>query len=104
MDREGPTARKRKLARERYARWRTRQSQETLNRMRVADNENHRRRREGETQEEREKGECIHQQQSQDIVNQSLYFCESQVETQHCGPMNAICEFCKAKNFLGEHP
>ncbi|GBN87322.1 hypothetical protein AVEN_46107-1 [Araneus ventricosus] len=67
---------------------------------------------EKETEEERLKRleadadyrEHIHQQLSQDIVNQSLYICESQVETQHCEPMNVICEFCKAKNFLGERP
>ncbi|GBL80281.1 hypothetical protein AVEN_92209-1 [Araneus ventricosus] len=47
MDREDTTARKRRLARERFARWRARQSQETFNRMRAADNEYHRRRREG---------------------------------------------------------
>ncbi|GBM76472.1 hypothetical protein AVEN_121204-1 [Araneus ventricosus] len=89
MDREDPTARKRRLARERFARCRRRQSQDTLNRMRTADNEYHRRRTEGASQEERQKRlafyteycKRIHQQQRQDIVNQSLYFCESQVET-----------------------
>ncbi|GBL94272.1 hypothetical protein AVEN_16796-1 [Araneus ventricosus] len=68
--------------------------------------------RERETQEERqnllavseEYRKRIHQQQSQGIINQSLYFCESQVETQYCGPMNVICEVCKSKNFLGERP
>ncbi|GBM74008.1 hypothetical protein AVEN_103163-1 [Araneus ventricosus] len=55
MDREEPTARKRRLARERFARWRARQSQETLNKRHAADNECHRRRREGETQEESQK-------------------------------------------------
>ncbi|GBM09245.1 hypothetical protein AVEN_59225-1 [Araneus ventricosus] len=74
MDREESTARKRRLIRKR---WRARQSQETLIRMRAADNEYHRR-REGETQEERQKRleflseyrERIRQQQRQDIVNQ----------------------------------
>ncbi|GBN55026.1 hypothetical protein AVEN_21817-1 [Araneus ventricosus] len=102
MDREDPTARKRReregkeekreTARERFARWRVRKRQESLNRMPAADNEYHRRRREGEIQEERQKRlaflseyrERIHLQQSQDIINQSIYFCESQVETQHC--------------------
>ncbi|GBN99830.1 hypothetical protein AVEN_258564-1 [Araneus ventricosus] len=63
MEREDPTPRKR-----RFARWRTRQSRETLNRRHAADNEFHCRRREGETQEERQKrpaffsecGERIH--------------------------------------------
>ncbi|GBM30035.1 hypothetical protein AVEN_201612-1 [Araneus ventricosus] len=55
MDREDPTARKRRLARERFARWRARQSQDTLNRMRAADNEYHLRKREGESEEERQK-------------------------------------------------
>ncbi|GBM40620.1 hypothetical protein AVEN_202704-1 [Araneus ventricosus] len=88
MDREDRTAGIRRLARERFARWRARKSQEALNRMRDAENEYHRRRREEESQEERQKRiaffseyrERIHQQQSQDIVNQSLYFCESQVD------------------------
>ncbi|GBM50460.1 hypothetical protein AVEN_203054-1 [Araneus ventricosus] len=39
MDREDPTTRKRRLARERFERWRARQSQESLNMMRAADNE-----------------------------------------------------------------
>ncbi|GBO05489.1 hypothetical protein AVEN_210668-1 [Araneus ventricosus] len=90
MDREDPPARKRRLARERdFLRWRASQSHETLNRMRAADNEYHRRGREGGYQEERQKRlvffseyrERIHHQQSQDIGNPSLYFSESQVET-----------------------
>ncbi|GBN68144.1 hypothetical protein AVEN_107959-1 [Araneus ventricosus] len=91
MDREDPAARKRRLARERLARWRARQSQETLNRMRAADNEYHRRRRDGESQEETAKTPCIflsdyreriHQQQKvTDTVNQSVYVFEIQVGT-----------------------
>ncbi|GBO40033.1 hypothetical protein AVEN_77466-1 [Araneus ventricosus] len=81
MDREDLTARKRYLLRERFALWRTGQSQETLNRIQTANNENRRRRRERETEEETQKrleadaeySERIHQQQSQDIVNQSFY-------------------------------
>ncbi|GBM43617.1 hypothetical protein AVEN_210557-1 [Araneus ventricosus] len=52
MGREDPTARKGRFAREEVARWRARQSQESLNRRHAADSEYHRRRREGETQEE----------------------------------------------------
>ncbi|GBO39448.1 hypothetical protein AVEN_225083-1 [Araneus ventricosus] len=55
MDREDATARERRLARERFARWRARQSHETLNRRHAADNECHRRRKGGETREERQK-------------------------------------------------
>ncbi|GBN09851.1 hypothetical protein AVEN_59523-1 [Araneus ventricosus] len=88
MDREDPTARKRRLTTERFARWSTRQSPEILNRIRAADNEYHHKRTVGESQEERQKRlaffseyrERIPQQQSQDIVNQSLYFCESKLK------------------------
>ncbi|GBO40652.1 hypothetical protein AVEN_151151-1 [Araneus ventricosus] len=59
MDREDPSVRKRRLARQRFVRWWARQSQETLNRRHAADNECHRRRREGETQEERQKRHAI---------------------------------------------
>ncbi|GBN80760.1 hypothetical protein AVEN_218534-1 [Araneus ventricosus] len=52
MGREDPTARKGRFARERFARWRVRQSQESLNRRHAADNECLDRRREGETPEE----------------------------------------------------
>ncbi|GBN93644.1 hypothetical protein AVEN_73829-1 [Araneus ventricosus] len=52
---EDPAARKRRSSREKFALWRARQCQETLNRIQTANNENSRRGRDRVTEEEMQK-------------------------------------------------
>src|SRR5258705_12762773 len=109
---EDPAGRKRRLSRERQQRWRARQSQETLARLRGDDSQAHRLRRQRETPEQTQTRRAAavarqylsHERQSQGIRNEAINFVEAQVDAHNCGPMNIICQFCCSRNFVAERP
>ncbi|GBO01595.1 hypothetical protein AVEN_227013-1 [Araneus ventricosus] len=109
---EEPIAKRRRMTKERKARWLARQSQESLDRIRAVDAAAYRRHIEAETpaqsQARRERNAEAHHlvrnRQSQRIRDEAIHFIEAQVETHNCGPMNIICQFRKSKNFAAEHP
>lgn len=84
--------RHRRITNERFARWRARQSQETLNRRRARNSYSQRIRR--ETQ----------RQNSLSMNDVPTNFIENEIQSHNCGAMNAICEFCKSINFAAERP
>ena len=128
---EDPMERKRRLARERKARWRAKQSQETLAKI----NAEKRRKLELETEEHaaaRQEAnaasqrnrialETPSQKQARLTANSSSYqaaqkrisqaiqdvasnFDEANVDQHHCGPFDAMCQFCASRNFAAERP
>ncbi|GBN23040.1 hypothetical protein AVEN_125436-1 [Araneus ventricosus] len=100
------------MTKERKARWLGRQSQESLDRIRAVDVAAYRRRIEAETpaqsQARRERNAEAHHivrdRQCQRIRDKAIPFIEAQLETDNCGPVNIICQFCKSKNFAAERP
>ncbi|GBO20472.1 hypothetical protein AVEN_24662-1 [Araneus ventricosus] len=108
---EEPIAKRRRMAKERKARWLARQSQESLGRIREVDAAAYRRRIEAETpaqsQDRLERYVEAHhlvRNQSQRIRDEAIHFIKAQVETHNCGPMSIICQFLKSKNFAAERP
>ncbi|GBL91634.1 hypothetical protein AVEN_23679-1 [Araneus ventricosus] len=91
---EEPRAKRRRMTKERKARWLARQSQESLDRIRAVDAAAYRRRIEAETpaqsQAHRERYAKAHHlvrdRQSQRIRDEAIHFIEAQVETHHCDP------------------
>ncbi|GBM51078.1 hypothetical protein AVEN_254624-1 [Araneus ventricosus] len=98
------------MTKERKARLLTRQSQESLDKIRAVDAAAYRRHIEAETptlsQARRERDAEAHHlvQDSQRIHDKAINFVEAQVEMHNCGPMSIICQFCKSKNFAAERP
>src|SRR5258705_6720645 len=125
---EDPAGKKLRLSRERQRRWRARQSQETLARLRrerhhmetteqtrarlEANAKAHRLRRQRETPEQTQtrraaavaRQHLAQERQSQGIRNEAINFVEAQVDAHNCGPMNIICQFCCSRNFVAERP
>ncbi|GBN02216.1 hypothetical protein AVEN_15144-1 [Araneus ventricosus] len=107
---EEPIAKRRRLTKERKARWLAKQSQESLDRIRAVDAAAYRRRIEAETppqsQARRERNAETHHivRDRQRIRDKTIHFIEAQVETDGCRTMNIICQFCKSKNFAVERP
>src|SRR5258705_3761205 len=125
---EDPAGKKLRLSRERQRRWRARQSQETLARLRrerhhmetteqtrarlEANAKAHRLRRQRETPEQTQtrraaavaRPHLAQERQSQGIRNEAINFVEAQVDAHNCGPMNIICKFCCSRNFVVELP
>ncbi|GBN15291.1 hypothetical protein AVEN_169483-1 [Araneus ventricosus] len=109
---EEPIAKRRRMTKERKARWLARQSQESLDRIRAVDAAAYKRRIEAEipaqSQARRERyaeaHHLVRNRQSQRIRDEAIHFIEAQVETHNCGPMNIICQFRKSKNFAAERP
>ncbi|GBM15368.1 hypothetical protein AVEN_199630-1 [Araneus ventricosus] len=107
-----PIAKRRRMTKERKARWLERQSQESLDRIRAVDAAAYRRRIEAEipaqsqARPERyaEAHRLVRDRQSQRIRDEAIHFIEAQVETHNCGPMKIICQFRKSKNFAAERP
>ncbi|GBN94981.1 hypothetical protein AVEN_9902-1 [Araneus ventricosus] len=91
-------AKRRRITKERKARWLARQSQESLDRIRAVDAAAYRRRIEAETpaqsQARRERNAEAHHivrdRHSQRIRDKAIHFIEAQVETDNCGPKNII--------------
>ncbi|GBL82080.1 hypothetical protein AVEN_50640-1 [Araneus ventricosus] len=104
---EEPIAKRRRMTKERKARWLARQSQESLDRIRAVDAAAYRR-APSQSQARRERyaetHHLVRNRQSQRIRDEAIHFIEAQVQTHDCGPMNIICQFRKSKNFAAEHP
>ena len=98
---DDPISRRRRLANERKARWRARQSQESLNLIRAADAVTHRRRRRPETPEQSQARRHVDAEahrlaqlrHSQAVRDQAIHFVEAAVQPHNCGPMNVICDY-----------
>ncbi|GBO09993.1 hypothetical protein AVEN_234058-1 [Araneus ventricosus] len=109
---EEPIAKRRRMTKERKARWLARQSQESLDGIRAVDAAAYRRRTEAETpaqsQARRERyaeaHHLVRNRQSQRIRDEAIHCIEAQVETNNCEPMNIICQFRKSKNNAAELP
>lgn len=114
---EDEIERKRRLGRERRARWLARQSQETVARLRREHTQHMREVRNSETIEEAnerraQSAESWRNRVSQRVAvqrdslqSQSLReFNEEVVEKHNCGSLTIVCEFCGSKNFLAEKP
>ncbi|GBO00479.1 hypothetical protein AVEN_148655-1 [Araneus ventricosus] len=109
---EEPIAKRRRMTKERKAKWLARQSQESLDRILAEDAATYIRRIEAETPaQSQSRGEryaeahqLVRDRQSQGIRDEAIHFIEAQVETHNCGPMNIISQFRKSKNFAAERP
>lgn len=94
MMNETATERRRQCNRERYARWRARQTQERLNRLREQNRQIH--------STQREEQRVLRLQRYRDRVAEAI---NSQVAESHtCGSLNIPCQFCNALNFEAEKP
>ncbi|GBM72481.1 hypothetical protein AVEN_106618-1 [Araneus ventricosus] len=107
---EEPIAKRRRMTKERKARWLARQSQESLDNIHAVDTAAYRIEAETPAQSQaRREGNAeayniVRDRQSQGIRDKAIHFIEAHVETDNCGPMNIICQFCKSKNFSAECP
>ncbi|GBM86222.1 hypothetical protein AVEN_51250-1 [Araneus ventricosus] len=107
---EEPIAKRRRMTKERKARWLSRQSQESLDRIPAVYAATYRTRIETETpaqsqarrERDAEAHHLVQDRQSQRIRDEAIHFKEAQVETHNCGPLNIICQFRKSKNFAAE--